>query len=208
VLVRRQHWLYYPVMSVARFNLYAQSLTHALGIGMYTKPETLWRRNLQVLTLLGFWVWLTALTMMLPTWGSRFVFFMLAHNVAGILHVQITLSHFCMPSYSGVTYDNSTNGYVQTQLQGSLNIDCASWMDWFHGGLQFQVEHHLWPRVPRHRLRELKSVLMEFCKEHGLEYHQATFVRANYIMLCKLKEVAASTKNFSELFGDSLNLIG
>ena len=200
VLVHYQHWLYYPIMSVARFNLYVQSLTHALGVGAYNWKERLWNRNLQIATLLGFWTWLITLTMQLPTWKSRVTFFMLAHMVAGILHVQITLSHFPMPTYSGVTYDKPANGFLRTQLAGSLNIDCSPWMDWFHGGLQFQVEHHLWPRLPRHNLRLIKPLLLEFCLAHGLQYHQATFFEANYIMLCKLKEMAKTATSFSEFF--------
>ena len=208
LIVSIQHWLYYPIMSVARFNLYVQSLTHALGVGMYTREEKIWRRDLQVYSLLGFWVWLIALTMQLPTWESRVLFFLAAHGVAGILHVQITLSHFCMPTYSGVTYDNCANGFLQTQLKGSMNVDCPEYMDWFHGGLQFQVEHHLWPKIPRHNLRTVRTMLIPFCKEHDLEYHEDTFLRCNQQMLRRLKEAAKHTKTFSELFGDSWNMVG
>ena len=208
LLVSQQHWLYYPVMAFARFNLYAQSLTHAMGTGVYDPSEKLWNRNLQVLFLLGFWSWLSFLVYLLPTWTSRVVFFMLAHNVAGILHVQITLSHFSMPSYSGVTYDSPTTGYLQTQLETTMDIDCATWMDWFHGGLQFQVVHHLWPRVPRHKLRDLRTILIEFCKMHNLKYHEETFFKANGIMLSRLRQVAKTAKSFSEIFSEAINLSG
>lgn len=207
-LVKFQHLLYYPVMAFARINLYVQSMTHALGIGAYSVNEVLFRRDLQILTLVGFFAWLTALTMQLPTWTSRIIFFTLAHNVAGILHVQITLSHYYMPVYSGVTYDNPENGFISTQLRHSLDIDCPLWMDWFHGGLQFQVEHHLWPKLPRHSYRTVKPILRAFCKEHGLEYNQACFFDANCALLKKLKETSKSARSFNEIFRDSLNLSG
>jgi len=113
-----------------------------------------------------------------------------------------------MPSYVGITYDNPSNGYLQTQLKGSMDIDCPTWMDWFHGGLQFQVEHHVWPRIPRHRLRDVRTILIEFCKEHSLEYNEKTFLAANKALISRLQEVAKTTKSFSELFGDSINLRG
>lgn len=47
-----------------------------------------------------------------------------------------------------------------------MNIDCPKYMDWFHGGLQFQVEHHLWPRLPRHNLRRARDLVKAFCTEH------------------------------------------
>lgn len=209
VLVKYQHWLYYPVMAFARFNLYIQSLNHALRLSYYgTAGDLIWRQNLQIASLAGFWTWLLAMTLSLPTWESRILFFLPAHMVAGILHVQITLSHFPMETYTGVTYDDSSNGYLRTQLATTLDIDCSPAMDWFHGGLQFQVVHHLWPRLPRHNLRRVKVILESFCKEHDLVYNQASFLRANCMVVDTLKETAKSTKDFSELFRESANLMG
>lgn len=209
ILVKYQHWLYYPIMAFARFNLYIQSLNHALRLSYYgTAEDLIWRQNLQIASLVGFWTWLIALTLSLPTWESRLLFFLPAHIVAGILHVQITLSHFPMETYTGVTYDDSSNGFLRTQLSTTLDIDCHTRMDWFHGGLQFQVEHHLWPRLPRHNLRRVKEILECFCKEHELAHNQATFFKANCMVMDTLKETAKSTKAFSELFHESANLMG
>ena len=208
LLIRYQHWLYYPVMAFARFNLYAQAILHSVGAGPYSRKEVLHRRDLQILALIGFWGWLIALTLQLPTWTSRVVFFLLAHNVAGILHVQITLSHFAMESYRGVTYDNEANGYLYTQLNGSMDIDCPSWMDWFHGGLQFQTVHHLWPRLPRSNLRKVQQVLISFCKEHDLKYYHVGFLEANRIVLETLRNASMSTKSLSEIYTDALNWNG
>jgi len=209
VLVKYQHYLYYPVMAFARFNLYIQSINHALRLSFYgTAGDLIWHENLQIVSLVGFWTWLLALTLSLPTWESRLLFFLPAHIVAGVLHVQITLSHFPMETYQGVTYDNASNGYLRTQLSTTMDIDCNRCMDWFHGGLQFQVEHHLWPRLPRHNLRQVKEILVAFCKEHKLVYNQATFVKTNCMVLDTLKKTAKSTKEFSELFHESANLIG
>ncbi|KAG7345308.1 fatty acid desaturase [Nitzschia inconspicua] len=207
--VSMQHWLYYPIMAVARVNLYIQSINHALVLDYYTKTKDLvWRRDLQIATLAGFWTWLIALTMQLPTWQSRVLFLGLAHVVAGILHVQITISHFAMPVHAGVTYDDSSNGYLHTQLQGTMDIECPTYMDWFHGGIQFQVVHHLWPRLPRHNLRRVKTLLVAFCKEHGLEYKQAPFLKANLIVIEKLRETAEASEGFSSFFSESMNLSG
>mmetsp|Transcript_9678 Transcript_9678/g.12564 ORF Transcript_9678/g.12564 Transcript_9678/m.12564 type:complete len:478 (+) Transcript_9678:150-1583(+) len=208
VLVKYQHYLYYPIMAFARFNLYVQSLLHAIQVGVYNTKEYHWNGPLQLWTLVGFHVWMFALTMQIPTVFGRLMFYLLAQNVAGILHIQITLSHFSMPTYNGVTYDDVDNGYVRTQLKTSLDIDCPYWMDWFHGGLQFQVVHHLWPRIPRHNLRLAQDILISFCKEHDLTYHRMGFFKANISVISQLKETSMSTKSFSDIFSDSLNLVG
>jgi fatty acid desaturase len=207
--VNIQHWLYYPIMAAARINLYIQSINHALVLDYYAQTKDLvWRRDLQIAALAGFWTWLIALTMQLPTWQSRVLFLVPAHVVAGILHVQITVSHFAMPVHTGVTYDDSSNGYLKTQLKGTMDIECPIYMDWFHGGIQFQVVHHLWPRLPRHNLRRVKTMLMAFCQEHGLEYKQVPFLQANLMVIEKLRETAKASKGFSAFFADSFNLSG
>jgi len=209
ILVRFQHYLYYPVMAFARINLYAQSILHLTGVGAYDLKEKVYRRDLQALMLIGFYGWNIALLMALPDKSSRWAFFLLSHNVAGLLHVQITLSHFAMPTHEGVTYDDSSNGHMWTQMAGSMDVECPLWMDWFHGGLHLQVVHHLWPRMPRHNLRTCQGLLKNFVKQYPhLKYQEYGFIEANGIMLGKLRETSKSAKSFSELFEDSINLAG
>ncbi|KAE8693852.1 hypothetical protein F3Y22_tig00110793pilonHSYRG00116 [Hibiscus syriacus] len=45
------------------------------------------------------------------------------------------------------------------------NIACPSWMDGFFGGLQFQLEHHLFPRLPRCQLRKVSPVVKDLSKK-------------------------------------------
>ena len=55
-------------------------------------------------------------------------------------------------------------------MAGTLNVDCPTWMDWFHGGLQFQSEHHLFPKIPRHNLRAASKYIRAFAKDNDLPY--------------------------------------
>lgn len=213
VLVKYQHFLYYPVMAFARINLYVQSILHVAQVGAYDTKEQLYRRDLQALALVGFWTWLVALTLSLPNWFERVCFFILAHNVAGILHIQITLSHFGMEAFDEdeyfIDYDDPDKcGFVSLQMRTSMDIDCPTYLDWFHGGLQFQVVHHLWPRLPRHNLRQVQQLLMSFAKEHGLVYHHMNFLEANKRTINVLKRTAKTSKSFNELFVDSWNMEG
>ena len=43
--------------------------------------------------------------------------------------------------------DRLVDDWFEKETDGTLNILCSSWMDWFHGGLQFQIEHHLFLRL-------------------------------------------------------------
>ena len=152
-MVSYQHLLYYPVMMVARINLYIQ------GILLLASKEKVEHRALEIGTLCLFFGWFgTMLAYCLNSWQERFAYIGMSHAVAGLLHVQITLSHFAEEVYHGQAYNDDTDEWFRMQVKTTLNIDCPTWMDWFHGGLQFQVEHHLWPRLPRHNLRAARDL--------------------------------------------------
>merc|ERR1711964_653263 len=107
-------------------------------------------------------------------WGLRLVVALVSHGYCGLLHLQITLSHWAMPAYNGVGYGTNKvhrDHFIEVQFDTTTDIGCDKKDDWFHGGLQFQTAHHCFPRIPRHNLRKLKfDYLMEFCKKHNLSY--------------------------------------
>lgn len=63
-----------------------------------------------------------------------------------------------------------------TQVNGTMNWSCPAWLDWFHGGLQFQIEHHLFPALPRHNLRKASLLVQPLCQEFNLHYHSPSFL--------------------------------
>mmetsp|Transcript_8037 Transcript_8037/g.19365 ORF Transcript_8037/g.19365 Transcript_8037/m.19365 type:complete len:492 (+) Transcript_8037:227-1702(+) len=206
IVVRFQHLLYYPILAVARVNLYLQSFLLCLS------PYPVFRRwggksRTKELACLGFfWAWFSLLVAQLPTAGERIAFVMLAHAVSGILHVQITISHFPMPVIEGNPLKNKEINWIQVQLSGSMDVECPTWMDWFHGGLQFQAVHHLIPRIPRHNLRRLRDEkILPFCKKHGLEYKRAGFIACNLMVIDTLRKTADKVSPF---LWDAINAQG
>lgn len=71
-----------------------------------------------------------------------------------------------------------------------MDVDCPPWLDFLHGGLQFQVVHHLFPRVPRHNLRRCQGLVIAFCREVGIPYALYGFVDGNREVLGRLAEVS------------------
>jgi len=71
-----------------------------------------------------------------------------------------------------------------------MDVECPSYLDFFHGGLQNQVSHHLFPRVPKHNLPEVKIMVEKFAKDNNLPYTIHTFVKGNGVVLGVLKDVA------------------
>ena len=75
-----------------------------------------------------------------------------------------------------------------------MDVICSPAIEFIHGGLHLQVTHHLFPRLPRHNLREASKLVKEFAKEQGLEYAEFGFVEGNGHVRSVLKQVADQVK--------------
>ena len=79
-----------------------------------------------------------------------------------------------------------------------MDVDCPTWLDFVHGGLQFQAVHHLFPRIPRHNLRRAQKYVREFCEEVEIPYVIYGFTQGNREVLGRLEEVAKQAKIFGQ----------
>ncbi|KAI9868401.1 MAG: hypothetical protein M1813_005844 [Trichoglossum hirsutum] len=185
--VRYQSYLYYLVLTFGRFNLYRLSWEYLiLGLGPRRGPAW-WHRWFEILGNVVFWYWFGygMVYKGIPTPWGRFVFVMVSHMVTMPLHVQITLSHFAMSTADlGVK-----ESFPQRMLRTTMDVDCPEWLDFLHGGLQFQAVHHLYPRIPRHNLRRTQKLVVEFCKDVGLPYALYGFVEGNKEVIDRLADV-------------------
>ncbi|KAH7175247.1 fatty acid desaturase-domain-containing protein [Dactylonectria macrodidyma] len=188
VLLRIQAWTYYPILSLARFNLFFLSLDYLIAGRGPKKGPAAWHRWLEMCGQVFFWTWFGygLLYKMLPDNQTRLIFMLISNVVASPLHLQIVLSHFAM-STMDLGPDES---FAQRMLRTTMDIDCPEWLDFFHGGLQFQVIHHLFPRVPRHNLRTTQKLVQEFCNEVGIPYALYGFAGGNKKVIGRLAEVS------------------
>lgn len=106
------------------------------------------------------------------------------------LHVQITLSHFAMSTADLGVHES----FPQKMLRTTMDVDCPPWLDFIHGGLQFQAIHHLYPRIPRHNLRRTQGLVREFCEEVSIPYAIYGFVEGNKEVLGRLGQVAKQAR--------------
>lgn len=195
-LIRYQHYLYYLVLSFGRFNLYILSWQHILLGQGPRKGRAWWHRYIEIAGQSFFWYWFGYLVVYgsIPTNQDRFVFVMVAHAVTMPLHVQLTLSHFAMSTADlGVA-----ESFPQRMLRTTMDIECPEWLDFFHGGLQFQTVHHLFPRMPRHNLRKAHKFVLEFCEVVNIPYAQYRFVEANEKVVSRLEQVSQQARILAE----------
>jgi len=64
------------------------------------------------------------------------------------------------------------------QLLTSCNVETSFFNDWFSGHLNFQIEHHLFPTMPRHNLHKIAPYVKSMCDKHKITYELKTLGRA------------------------------
>ena len=72
----------------------------------------------------------------------------------------------------GHSYD-----YLEQQAITSQNVQAGVLTDFWFGGLNHQIEHHLFPTVPRNRLKLVRPIVKEYCQRHGIPYYESSAPR-------------------------------
>ena len=192
-IVQYQHYLYYFVLMFGRFNLYVQSWVYLSG---YLTTDKIKHRKLEIVSMVGFMIWYSMLLSHIPGIWNKLLYTFICHALTALLHVQITLSHFAMDTATPLQ-----ETVMHRMLRTTMDVECSSWLDWLHGGLQFQTTHHVFPRLPRHELRHIRIRLQGLAKEMGVDYKSVGFVQGNGMVLKALRFVANLAGGFSPKSG-------
>jgi fatty acid desaturase len=137
-------------------------------------------------------VTLLSANLLLWTWAVRELgspglsLFLLTQVVAsGYLSFIIAPNHKGMPVWAaGVQLS-----FVERQVFSSRNLTSHPAWDLVFGGLNYQIEHHLFPRMARVHFRRAAAIVAPFCRTHGLPYEVASppyafgdiFIRAHRV---------------------------
>lgn len=116
-------------------------------------------------------------------WWQVFIGIIMMHYIAGFL-----LAIIFQPAHviEGTSYPlPDENNSLQTnwavhQLLTTTNFGNRSrWFSWYVGGLNFQIEHHLFPNICHVHYRKIAGIVKETAQEFGLPYRSAkTFIGA------------------------------
>ena len=117
------------------------------------------------------------------SFGFWLLCFISLHFVAGFILATIFQTAHIMPEcdYPIANEDGTIeNNWAIHQLQTTSNYAPKSrFFSWFVGGLNFQVEHHLFPNVCHIHYKSISHIVKEKAKKHGLPYHsQKSYLKA------------------------------
>jgi fatty acid desaturase len=124
----------------------------------------------------------------LPFWQAMFLIGVHQALFGLYLGAVFAPNHKGMP----VIPRGSTIDSLQRQLLTSRNVRSHPITDFMFGGLNYQIEHHLFPRIPRSRLKDLQRIVRAFCSARGLPYHEVGLFESIRETFTHLSRVSAS----------------
>lgn len=200
--IKYQPILYFPILFFARLSWANESVKMVFGSGLSFGEEVnaggkeaqeAKEKSMQypVLEQIGLGLHYAALgTIMYNMPGgplNALAFFFVAQTFCGLLLALVFgLGHNGMAVYPA----DERPDFWKLQVSTTRNITSNFFVDWFCGGLQYQVDHHLFPQLPRHNLPVVHGMIADFCKEYNVTYHEANMWDGTVEVLSHLNEVA------------------
>jgi fatty acid desaturase len=182
----RQGWAFFPLLPLEGLNLHAQGVKHVLS---RRRVERRWvEASLQAVRLGGY----VALVLWVMSPGKALAF----------LAVQIGLFGLYMgasfaPNHKGMAIipPGTTIDFLRRQVLTSRNIRGGRVVAAAMGGLNYQVEHHLFPSMPRVSLRRAQPVVQAFCARHDVPYTQTGLLTSYGMVVRYLNRVGLGDRD-------------
>lgn len=102
------------------------------------------------------------------------------------------LASIFAPNHKGmpILYGDGRPDFLHEQVLTARNISGSPLIDFWYGGLNYQIEHHLFPSLPRNRLCRAAPLVRDYCAAHGLDYHQTSLGHAYREMFQQFQHVS------------------
>lgn len=174
---------------------YRNLVTAAVGVLLFSKfkgvylPKTLLLLGLRdgvycwMFARSGFFRELTAVLLgmglqlgfLVVTFGAWGVPLMLAHTMVGMLYLNTAFAgnHYDLDTFSDE--ESADIDFAALQIRTTRNYPPGALARFVFGGLENQIEHHLFPSMPRHQLRRAAPLVEAYCASRELPYHVLPF---------------------------------
>ncbi len=113
--------------------------------------------------------------------------FLVVHQALFGVYLGMTFA----PNHKGMPHPDGTEDYLRKQVLTSRNVRGGWFVDAAMGGLNYQIEHHLFPGMPTPNLRKAQPIVQAYCEEIGVSYEQTSLIESYRQALRHLHEVGA-----------------
>jgi fatty acid desaturase len=184
-LTRHQAWLFFPLLMLEAISLHVASIRALRRPGVPQRGVEL----CLLVTHFAAYAVLLATTMSLP----QAIAFVAIHKALLGLYLGCSFApnHKGMPMMSA---EQSTDPLLR-QVLTTRNVRGGPVVDVVLGGLNYQIEHHLFPSMPRPNLRRAQPVVRRFCDKYGVTYEETSAFASYRQVLRHLRDVGARLRN-------------
>ncbi|MEO3778120.1 acyl-CoA desaturase [Micromonospora sp. B11E3] len=186
-LARRQAWLFFPMLLLEGLNLHVASVRALVGRGPDGRFATPVRhRAVEGLLLAAHAAGYLGLLFTVLSPGRALAFVAVHQGLWGLY-----MGCVFAPNHKGMpmpTADDDLD-FLRRQVLTARNVRGGRFVDVALGGLNHQIEHHLFPNMPRGNLRRARPIVRAYCAERGLPYVETGLVESYRQALAHLHEV-------------------
>lgn len=166
IIFRCQAYLFFPMLLGEAASLHVASIRALADRGGRRQPAEV------VLLALHIAGYLTVVFVVLSPLKAV-IFILLQQGLFGFyMGAAFAPNHKGMP----ILQPEDEHDFLRRQVLTSRNVRGGWFTDLALGGLNYQIEHHLFPSMPRPSLRRSQALIREFCQQLGLPYYQTSLV--------------------------------
>jgi fatty acid desaturase len=167
-IARYQQFLFLPLLLLEAVQLHLSSIRALLRRGVRN-------RSWEALLLVGHVAGYLTLVFLVLSPAKAVVFILVQQALFGLyLGLSFAPNHKGMPILSR---DDQTD-FLRRQVITSRNVRGGWLVDFVLGGLNYQIEHHLFPSMPRPNLRHSKAIVRAYCERHAVPYLETSLLRS------------------------------
>jgi len=178
----RQAYWFFPLLTLEGMNL------HVAGVRALFRPS--YRQRTLEAVLLGVHIvgYVTALLLVLTPLQA--LAFLAVHQAVFGVYMGCTFApnHKGMPT---LTAADERPDFLRRQVLTSRNVRGGRFIDLCLGGLNYQIEHHLFPSMPTPHLRRAQPIVRAYCAELGISYTESGLLSSYAQALRHLHNVGA-----------------
>ena len=185
--VRRQGWLFFPLLTLEGLNLHVESIR----AGLDTESRQPWRRT-ELSLVVGRLATYVALLLLFLSLGKALAFFAVQMAVFGVcLGASFAPAHKGMP----IVPPTMKLDFLRRQVLVSRNVRGNPLTDVAMGGLNYQIEHHLFPSMPRCNLRKARPTVRSYCEREGVPYMEVGLFHSYALVVGYLNNVGLRARD-------------
>lgn len=167
-LTAYQAFFFFPMLVLMGFSMHVTSYTYLLRTRTRYRRQEVLALALHTVLYIGFFV------LVLGPWLGLAA--MLVHQATGSFYLASVFA----PNHKGMPQTDATSrlDFLHAQVVTARNVRSGRATDLLYGSLNYQIEHHLFPTMPRCNMRRAQPLIRDYCAEVGIPYYETSIAQS------------------------------